>query len=144
MWRPLSWKAVEGIISISESLAADESSRKDPGNAPGIDLDEEASDLTVGRLVCMLAYGVKPAAMAGGSCLMPEVIERGSALMAASALISVFHGSVLLPEEDAAKELVVDSLPKVEGGGRMPDIRLKALFWVIGCVLEELELADCG
>jgi hypothetical protein len=113
------------MISMSESLASEESSLKEPG----MGLEDEGSALkTEGLLFCIEAYALKPCGeLEGSSCLKPEIMGRGSGLTEAwpNDFEEGFQGRFLL-EEDPACVVEDEAENELVGCGRTPDIRSKA------------------
>jgi hypothetical protein len=113
------------MISMSESLALEESSLKEPG----MGLEDEGSALkTEGLLFCIEAYALKPCGeLEGSSCLKPEFMDLGSDLIEvwANGFEEGFQGRVL-PEEDPACVVEDEAEYELVGCGRTPDIRSKA------------------
>jgi hypothetical protein len=110
------------MISMSESLALDESSLKEPG----MGLEDEGSALkTEGLLPCIEAYALKPCGeLEESSCLTLDFMDRTSDLTKLR-LKEGFQGRVL-PEENPACVDEAEAENELVGRGRAPDIRSKA------------------
>jgi hypothetical protein len=124
-WRPLSWKAEAGMISMSESLASEKSSLK----VPGIGLEDEGSALkTEGLLFCIEAYALNPCGeLEVASCFMLDIIDRGSDLIepCPDGFEEGFQGR-FLPKEDPGCIIEDKAKNEFAGCGRTPNIRSKA------------------